>query len=611
MRLKSSNNFPIGFLAAILILAAVLWNFQSNSQKVDKYPDTPMTKQETTLDLIQITVNEKAFNKLKKKRDKAVSVGILEAEDSDFVPATIAFNGKEFPAEIRLKGDWTVHLEGDKWSFRVKLKNDQTIMGMRKFSLHHPGTRRYLNEWLYHRSMKDEGLMGLRYNFVEGKIHVKLGNKQFLTKDVGIYAIEETFDKRTIESNKRKESVILKFSEDYWWNEVKKSKEIADAYGLNYNQFMNYDIISDAKFPIVAFGESKVMADSVMHNYFKFSKNLLEDLRNNRIMVSDAFDVEKLAMDTALMNLFGAVHGTYAINVRYYYNPITSKLEPISFDGNSGVKLTEFRDFAYNGKNRDTAYFKALARALNVVARPQYVDGLLERYKGDIENLSEVLKTEYKLKHLNEENLRFNQGIMLKELETLKQEFNLTDLGEIELAELPPDNAETIDLSNISNWAPRDMDWLTNGPTRNGQLSRKLERTTESSSGFVRYGGLNIDYGNTVEVSVLVRKSENSGVFGLRVQSIYPNRADGLFDLSKGEVLGSSNQGSYSSSEAMIESVGNGWYLCTLKTVPNDNRVNIIFGPSGLSKKSGNWEGPIKGKSSVYILPTSLTLKKY
>ena len=589
----------------------VLLYFQSNTKKVDKYPYTPITEQETTLDLIQITVNEKAFAKLKKKRDKAVSIGILEAEDSDFVPATIAFNGKEYPAEIRLKGDWTVHLEGDKWSFRVKLKNDQTIMGMRKFSLHHPGTRRFLNEWLYHRAMKDEGLMGLRYNFVEGKIHIKVGNKQYATKDVGIYAIEETFDKRTIESNKRKESVILKFSEDYWWNEVKQSKAIADAYGLNYNQFMNYRIITDAKFPIVVFGESKVLADSVMHKYFKFSKNLLEDLRNNRIMVSDAFDVDKLAMDTALMNLFGAVHGTYAINVRYYYNPITSKLEPISFDGNSGVKLTEFRDFAYRGKKRDSAYFKALARALNVVARPQYIDKLLGKYRAEIDGLSKILKTEYRLKHLNDENLRFNQGIMLNELEKLKEEFNITDLPIMEATSSDESNAEVVDLSDDKRWAAREVTMTADGPRRNGQASMKLVRNTENSAGFVRYGDLEVTYGNTVEVSALVRKNDPSGIFGMRIQSIYPNRADAIFDLNKGEVKATSKDGSYSTSEAFIESKGNGWYLCTLKTTPNNNRVNVIFGPSGEKANSSNWEGPVKGNSSIYVLPSSLTLKKY
>ena len=244
MKLKTSYKFPYLFLAIILVMVTVLFAFQSKgSKKSSKYLEAPLVEQSTTLDLVQITLNEKAFNKLKKKRDKALSVGILEAEDSDYVPATVTFNGKEFRADIRLKGDWTTHLEGDKWSFRVKLKDDKTILGMRKFSLHHPQTRVYLNEWLFHKATKNEELMGLRYNFVEGYIHIKNGANDFINKPVGIYAIEETFDKRTIESNKRKESVILKFSEDYWWAEVKNALVIIKKYGLKYNQFMNYNFM--------------------------------------------------------------------------------------------------------------------------------------------------------------------------------------------------------------------------------------------------------------------------------------------------------------------------------------------------------------------------------
>ena len=192
----------------------------SSNKKEAKYPETPAFTQKTNLNLIQLTVSEKSFDKLEKKRFKALSQGVLETSDTDYVPATVSFNAKDFRAQIRLKGDWTDHLKGEKWSFRVKLKDDKTILGMRKFSLHHPQTRGryYLAEWLYLKAIKKEGIMGLRYTFLEGSIHVKRKNSSaYITKDVGFYALEETFDKRTIESNNLKESVILKFAEDHWW----------------------------------------------------------------------------------------------------------------------------------------------------------------------------------------------------------------------------------------------------------------------------------------------------------------------------------------------------------------------------------------------------------
>ncbi|NNK59753.1 MAG: hypothetical protein HKP00_03985 [Flavobacteriaceae bacterium] len=616
MRVKSSNKFPFLFLFILVILAGMLWLLQTTSKKkASKYPITPLTEQTTTLDLVQISLNEKAYRKLKKKRNKAVSVGILEAEDSDFVPATITFNGNDYNAEVRLKGDWTIHLEEDKWSFRIKLKDDKTILGMRKFSLHHPSTRRYLNEWLYHRAMKKEGLMGLRYGFVEGKIHVKMDHKNYLNKDVGIYAIEETFDKRTIESNGRKESVIIKFSEDYWWAEVRKSKAIADDFGLNYNDFMNYDLISKVKYPIIPFSESKVLADTTMTNYFKIAKNLLEDLRSNNINISDAFDVEKLAMDTALMNLFGAIHGTYLINVRYYYNPITSKLEPISFDGNSGVKLTEFRHFVYPGKERDTSYFKALAHALNKVASPDYLDQLLKTNQSEIEEITTELKREFRGSFLDMENLRFNQNIMRSELEILKHEFNLNNLKTLEVAldstqAANASNKTKIDLTNRTNWNPNGVEFVGNNSNENKATVVTIKRTTTTNSGFVRIGNIDVNFNSTNTVSIKVKKGKQGGLMGMRLQGIYPNRADAIFDLSSGKLKETFNQGQFSNVKASIKKADGEWYLCTLQAKSNLNKVNFIFGPTDASKKALNWEGSTSQKVEINVDPRSLQIKE-
>ena len=177
MKLKTSNKQSFLFLAILIMLTILLLAISNiGSNKTKKYVDTPDFEQVTPLNFIQLTFNEKSYNKLKEKKDKALSIGILETNDSDYVPVNVAFNGQDYKAEARLKGDWTDHLVGDKWSFRIKLKNDKTILGMRKFSIHHPKTRGYINEWLYHKAIKKEELIGLRYSFIEGSIHVKLDN---------------------------------------------------------------------------------------------------------------------------------------------------------------------------------------------------------------------------------------------------------------------------------------------------------------------------------------------------------------------------------------------------------------------------------------------------
>ena len=297
MRLKSSNKKAFPFLIILGLVVFVLFLLKkTNEEKANKHLIVTKFEQKTSLDVIQIALTEKHYNKLKRKRNNALAVGILETNDTDYVPATITFNGVAYKAEIRLKGDWTEHLVGEKWSFRVKLKGDKTILGMRKFSLQHPKTRRYLNEWMYHYTVKREGLIGLRYGFVEGAIHIKKEKTStYINKEVGIYAIEESFDKRTIESNKRKESVIIKFAEDYWWTAVRESNAIAKNYGLGEMDFIHIPPIDIAKYPITVFSESKVLEDSIMWNYFRISKNLLEDLRQKKLNISDVFDVKKIS----------------------------------------------------------------------------------------------------------------------------------------------------------------------------------------------------------------------------------------------------------------------------------------------------------------------------
>lgn len=391
MKLKSSNKQQFIFLLVLItgaVLLLILNTFLLN--KKSKYAVTPNFEQKSPLDFIQLTFNQNHYNKLKKKRDKALSIGILETKDSDYVPVTVSYNGKDFKAEARLKGDWTDHLSGDKWSFRIKLKNDKTILGMRKFSLHHPKTRGYINEWLYHKSVKSEELIGLRYSFIEGSIHIKQKNTSgYINKSLGIYAIEETFDKRTIESNKRKESIILKFSENYWWNEVKKGIKTGEPYGIGYSKFMKR-----VSYPVNAFSESKILQDSTMKKYFILGKSLLKGAREGQITLSDAFDVKKLAMHNALLNLFGANHGNSIINIRFYYNPITSKLEPIAFDGNAGKKLQKYESFNFikNNNIKDSIYNKELIVALRKISKPSYVDQLIKTNKAEVSNFKNILK---------------------------------------------------------------------------------------------------------------------------------------------------------------------------------------------------------------------------
>lgn len=620
MRIKSSKKSSLPFLLTLLVLVALLFYLGDNN-KADKYLETPEFEQKTNLDLIQLTFSEKAFKKIKRKRFKALAKGILETGDSDYVPVIVSFNGEDFKAEARLKGDWTDHLKGEKWSFRIKLKNDKTILGMRKFSIHHPQTRGYyyMAEWLYLKAVKREGLVGLRYNFLEGALHIKSKNSSEHTSiDVGLYAMEETFDKRLLESNGMKESVILKFSEQHWWDEVKKSIEVGSSYGNLWSDFMNNELVNRAQYPILPFSEEKTVLDRTMIGHFKLGKQLLESVYKGEARLDEVFDVQKLAKQNAILNLFGAVHGTYIINLRFYYNPITSLLEPIAFDGNSGGKLTKYTHFMFLNKGKDSVYLKELAYAIHEVSQPEYLTDLIETYNPEMDKLLKPLKNEIKYSRgFQLANLEYNQEILKGELERIKGIYEIEDIKNLDPTQTSINDDFTlkvkkkIPLPGFENWIKNEINLKTTKLKYNNSLVFNLKRKNTLKPSYMYISGIKVNYGRRYRLSVMVKKGVTGELFGLRIQGDYPNRVDAIFDLQKGVVRGSNGLLNFENVATNIEEKENGWYKCSISVTILAKDVRVIFGVTNNSRNIETWEASINQNQDLFLIPESLILEEF
>ncbi|OIQ30771.1 MAG: hypothetical protein BM564_00750 [Bacteroidetes bacterium MedPE-SWsnd-G2] len=608
MKLKSSNRYTVSFLAILVVGVVCLLMVSANrNKKESKYPEVPAFEKKTSLDAIQLTLSEKAFNKLEKKRNRAIAKGILETSDSDYVPAVVTFRGVDYKAEIRLKGDWTDHLKDDKWSFRVKLKGDETILGMRKFSIHNPKTRGvlYTAEWLYQKAIKAEKLMGLRYGYLEGVIHVKVkGTSDYVTKEVGYYAIEETFDKRTIESNGGKESVILKFSENNWWNEVDKSLEVGADLGYKWGDFMNFGLVEKAKFEIFPFSEEKTVQDSTMFKYFKLSRGLLEDVYLGKRPIHESFNVKKLAMQNAILNLFGGVHGIHIINLRFYYNPITSKLEPIAFDGNSGGKLSKYEHFLFLNQEKDSVYLKELAYALDVVHRPNYLNKLFSDYYKEMEAFSVPLKDEFKGPGIKKVNLEFNQKLIKDELIRLKNLYNLTDIN------VEEELIEEVKLPAQKLWVSKGVKMEKHSSNNNKGSVYKVSRSSLKTPAYIVLKDIKVSFEEEYKTTIKLKKGDLGSHFGLRVQGTYPNRIDAVFDLQKGKLKGVKSGGNFDLAKASIKEVGGGWYECTLSGKIKESSVKIILGPTASSLNVSGWEGATNEACNAFFIPSSLKIEE-
>jgi hypothetical protein len=358
------------------------------------------------LQKIVLTVDGKAYQKLKTKRDEAIKQSILFSSNEDYVKAKINFDNKEAKAEIRLKGDWTDHLKGDKWSFRVKLPSDNAILGMRKFSLHRPETRNYAAEWLFHQLLRENDVLNLQYHFVEVELEIEKENATE-RKNLGLYALEESFDKHLLERSERRESVILKLDENPMWEE----RALFMSKYFSPEQVKNFTNVKNENLKVVPFNEKKVLEDPLLFSQFQTGRALFKSFMLGERPVHEVFDIKLLAKYNAISNLMGASHGLNPHNYRVYYNPISSLLEPIGFDGDSGKPIYTLDK--YHNASRDLVYLEEYAKALTEISDDDYFGKYVKRYPG-LKEVVEVIQREYKNYTFPEKVLQTNKNIIKK-----------------------------------------------------------------------------------------------------------------------------------------------------------------------------------------------------
>lgn len=330
-------------------------------------------------------LDDKAVRKLGDKRKAALELGILKTGDDDWVKAKMSIDEEEEPTvvKLRLKGDWTDHLEGDYWSYRVQMPTERSWNRLLTFSLQDPITRSYLHEWLFHKALEEEDIITPRYGFVLLKEN---------TKPQVLYAYEEHFDKQIAEYKNRREGVIVKFSENAFWDQLIRNRKVQEEAGYR-NAYETADILP--------FKAGRTVKNPKLLEQYEHASKLLTAFRDKSAPVEDIFDIERLATFYALSDVFDAMHGSIWHNMRFYYNPVTRKLEPIGFDGFTesgplktypGMYFGEFKSSDATGR-WDALYFylfqdekfnKLYTTALLKFSNSNYLNGLQKRYADNL-----------------------------------------------------------------------------------------------------------------------------------------------------------------------------------------------------------------------------------
>lgn len=330
---------------------------------------------------LHVGMKFKHFLRIQKKRDEAIRAGVLLASADDFVPATVKLGRQTLAVDMRLKGDWLDHLRGDKWSYRVRVKGDDRLLGMRVFSLQHPRVRNWEAEWLYQQHLRAEAVLSLRYGFVRVVLN---------GEDKGIYNLEEHFSKELLESQNRREGVIVKFDETDLWK--RRARGGPDA--LHDTRSYDYKVQT----PVV-FQKGKVRRSEMLRAARDAAVQLLQAFVDDRLPASRVFKVPELARFLAITALWDAEHALIWHNVRFYYDPLAARLEPVGFDGNAfkeirpGVCL--FRRPWTRQALRDPALAEATVKALTRLSPPSYLVGLKGSLADGWQRTTAVLQLEW------------------------------------------------------------------------------------------------------------------------------------------------------------------------------------------------------------------------
>ena len=253
---------------------------------------------------IYIDIKFKNYQKLLKNREEALARG-FKITDS-YIPAEIRHQSDTYKIKLRLKGDLPDHWEGDKWSFRIHMKGKNHLFGMRRFSLQDPNTRGFEGEIIFFEALKREGILVPRYFFVDLTVNGSY---------IGIMAFEEHFSKELLESQGRKESVILKFDDSLWF-----SNRMTGPFDNYMNNLIR------------PFGSKRIRKSKELSRDLETAIGLLRGFMDGTLSGSQVFDAELMGRYLAVASAWGAGHPLGWANIRFYYNPITGSLEPVGYD---------------------------------------------------------------------------------------------------------------------------------------------------------------------------------------------------------------------------------------------------------------------------------------
>ncbi len=455
LQLKSNNIVKLIFLVVIFFILGI-WTEKYDLLKKPRHFFTKIyenlyskiVSRAYNIDTIVIDINYKNFEKIKNSRDIALKNEYLRPSDVKWSSGNLIYKNQKNKIRIRLKGMLGDHWKhAYKWSFYVKIDDDNpSIFNLRRFTLQPPHTLDYLKEWLFMMALKKEGLIYHRTRFVELIVN---GNKY------GLYTLQERSMKELIENNKRREGPVINFS-----NQERLNQHI-NFEKIGANKINDYFWQSEIR-PIQF---KKSHKGTVQEKYLNKAVSLLELFRNKKLSVNEVFDLDQFAKLMAIRAVFGSTEFD-ADDIKFYYNPVSNLLEPISKEINSNADRfisgfnpwvfksdnlrypwhKSFLDLLYNDKN----FYEKYLFELNNYSNKEFISNIIEDNKIEFEEFKKVLKLNFPSEEIfNNQDFKKVSSFIQGTLEPIqKPYFNLLKISNNNL-ELRVTNTQILPIEII------------------------------------------------------------------------------------------------------------------------------------------------------------------
>jgi len=357
-----------------------------------------------------IDIEEEEMKYFDASRKEAKEKSLLQESGKQYKKASFTYQGMLYPVKLKLKGDMEDHWGGGSWSMRIKMPKGKSVLGLTSFSLQAPYTREYLNEWVFHKMLKEEGIMALDYRFVRVYLN---------GVDMECYAMEQHFADDIFATNKVDTTVVLRFNEDEWTPVMLASVGPERSQAI-YNNAM-----------VEAHNKKKVFGDPKRKAEFEAGKKLLEEWREGKILTTEAFDVQKMARFWAVSNILNAGHANCWNNRRFYYNAETKVLEPIGNDANPHDTVRHvFCNYPGLGLNctsffKDKEFTKAFLTELRRMVSKSYLDRFFESNEDTIKMMMPMLLIHLNTYQFDRELFYHNQKVLREKLPDWEKQFSI------------------------------------------------------------------------------------------------------------------------------------------------------------------------------------------